>query len=296
VSADLERRYTRLLHLYPAAYRRARGAELLETLLESAEQGRTRPAAREVAALVLGALRAYAGRDRRQSTRLSWLVAFRAAALMLLVYDLAERAVAVAFDASYGGPSIWTPFALALTLVALTLGACAVGAVLRGRYGIAVATATAAFVATLVVTLSTGDVVFGGLWGFPLAIALLVPLLRHRPPPAAGLVRYAPVLPLLLVLVDQGASAVLPGIAGILQRGAVLALCAGSLLWLAVDERLAMAVGLLVLNTMLIQTAFLVGGGVRSPAGAAVAMAITGFAPVVLLLASATTARRRARI
>lgn len=296
MSDDLERRYARLLHLYPADYRRARGAELLATLLESAQQGRRRPAAREVGALVLGALRAHAGGDRRQSWQHSWLVAFRAAALMLLVYDLASRVVAIALDVAYGDPSLWSPTELVLNLVALTLGAYALIAAIRGRYRSAVAAVSTAFLVTLVVMWSMRGPVFSGFWCFPLAVVLLAPLLWHRPPSGAGLVRYAPVLPLLLVLAEQGLSQVFPGVAGILQRGFVLALSVGGLLWLAVDERLAMALGLLLLNTLLVQVALVFAGGIRSIADAVPAMAVTGFLPAILLLASGAAARRRARI
>jgi|GEM_PF-5001400 len=60
----LERRYRRWLLAYPRAYRRERGPEILATLLESAEPGRDRPAAREAARLLwhgLGARLAGAG-------------------------------------------------------------------------------------------------------------------------------------------------------------------------------------------------------------------------------------------
>jgi hypothetical protein len=296
VSAELERRYARLLRLYPADYRRARGAELLETLMESAEEGRKRPAAREVGALILGALRAHAGRDRRQSMQDSWLVAFQAAALMLFVYDLASRAVVIALDFAYGGHSIWSPTELALNLVALALGTYALIAGARGRYRSAIAAASMAFVVTLAVMGSMQGTLFNGFWGFPLAVVLLVPLLRHRPPSAAGLVKYAPMLPLLLVLAEEGLPRVFPGVFGILLRGFVLALWLGGLLWLAVDERLTMALGLLLLNTLLVQVALIFESGIRSLAGVALAMVVTGFMPTVLLLASAATARQRAKI
>ena len=51
-TASLARRYRRWLAAYPRAYRRDRGAEILSTLLDAAEPGRSRPAAREVALLL----------------------------------------------------------------------------------------------------------------------------------------------------------------------------------------------------------------------------------------------------
>jgi hypothetical protein len=143
---------------------------------------------------------------------------------------------------------------------------------------------------------SAHDPVFTGLWHFPLAITLLIPLLRHRPPSAAGLVRWAPALPLLLVLTDHGLARALPDISGILQQGVVFAFFLGSLLWLAVDERLAMAVGLLLLNVPLVQLIFILAGDAPSLAVAAATVAITAFLPAVLLLTSGLAAKRRAVI
>ncbi|MGX6602569.1 hypothetical protein ACWKSP_10595 [Micromonosporaceae bacterium Da 78-11] len=290
MSADLERRYTRLLRLYPAGYRRARGAELLATLLESAEQGRQRPAAREVGALVLGALRVHAGWDRRQR----WSVAFRAAALMLLVHGLASAAVSVGLDFWYAGPSLYSRDKLVITLLASVLGAYALSATLRARYVSAAATAAAAFLVTQAVAWQ--GPAFNSFLGFPLAVVLLVSLLRLRPAPATGLVRYAPVLPLLLVLADQGLSQLFPDVAGILQRGVLLALCVGGLVWLAVDERLAMALGLLLFNSLVVQVAFILQTGLPGLAGTTELLAVAGFMPALLLLSSGAIARRRARI
>ena len=90
----LERRYARLLLLYPAGYRRSRGTELLATLLESTPDGRSRPALREVGPLVLGALRAHAG--RRHNLRLTWLATVHAAVVMLLLTDVLRGAVDIA--------------------------------------------------------------------------------------------------------------------------------------------------------------------------------------------------------
>jgi hypothetical protein len=296
MSAELERRYARLLHLYPIGYRRARGDELLATLMESADDGRTRPPLREVGPLVLGALRAHAGRDRRQDARHSWLAAFRTAALMLLVYDLANQASRVALDFSHPAPPMWSPAELAVNLTAMTVGICTVIAVLRGRYRIAVVAASVGFLLTLVITWSMYERVFTSFASFPLAIVLLLPLLRHRPPPAAGLLRYAPALPLLLIVADHVIPEVFPDITGILQRGLVLAFCLGSLLWLAVDERLAMALGLLLFNGVVIQVIFMFEGEMPTLADAALGLAITGVVPAAMLLASGTAAHRRARI
>lgn len=53
---DLERRYRRLLSLYPKAFRRERGREILTVLMEGARPGQQRPRRREAADLARHAL------------------------------------------------------------------------------------------------------------------------------------------------------------------------------------------------------------------------------------------------
>jgi hypothetical protein len=54
--AELERRYRRLLRLYPREFRARRGSEMLGVLMASARDGQTRPASRDVADIVRGSL------------------------------------------------------------------------------------------------------------------------------------------------------------------------------------------------------------------------------------------------
>jgi hypothetical protein len=61
---QLERRYQRLLLAYPRRYRRARGAELLTTLLEAAPAGRRWPTWAETVDLLVGGLRCRLGLPR----------------------------------------------------------------------------------------------------------------------------------------------------------------------------------------------------------------------------------------
>ncbi len=63
--SKLERRCKLLLTAYPAEYRRARGEEILGTLLEATPPGRGWPQARDVRALIIGGLRARAMANRR---------------------------------------------------------------------------------------------------------------------------------------------------------------------------------------------------------------------------------------
>jgi hypothetical protein len=90
MSAEAERRYSRLLRLYPEAYRRERGAEILATLMEAG-----RPVGRETAALILGGLRARAGLTGFTAPGRLWLSALRLAALALVAQATAQAAVHV---------------------------------------------------------------------------------------------------------------------------------------------------------------------------------------------------------
>lgn len=64
---ESERRYASLMRLFPPAYRRARGAEMLAVLMDSTPPDRRWPQWREVRGLILGALRS--GPARRAAVR-----------------------------------------------------------------------------------------------------------------------------------------------------------------------------------------------------------------------------------
>jgi hypothetical protein len=73
----LARRYRRWLLAYPRAYRRDRGPEILATLLDAADPGRSRPAAREAVLLLRHGL----GRRVAEAGRRAFVVAAFAAVL-----------------------------------------------------------------------------------------------------------------------------------------------------------------------------------------------------------------------
>jgi len=66
--STLERRYRRLLRVYPAGYRKERGAEMLATLLEAAPDGETWPSLRDARALIMGGLRVRTAQNHRLGT------------------------------------------------------------------------------------------------------------------------------------------------------------------------------------------------------------------------------------
>ncbi|AWS46795.1 hypothetical protein [Streptosporangium sp. 'caverna'] len=82
----LERRYRRLLLGYPRSYRSGYGGELIATLLDTAEPGRTLPSARESFALIVGGLRT---RVTYATERPAWVDGVHLGVLALSVAQLA---------------------------------------------------------------------------------------------------------------------------------------------------------------------------------------------------------------
>ncbi|WP_371782975.1 hypothetical protein [Streptosporangium subroseum] len=85
----LERRYRRLLLGYPRGYRSGYGGELIATLLDTAEPGRTLPSARESFALIVGGLRT---RVAYATERPAWVDGVHLGVLALSVAQLAMLA------------------------------------------------------------------------------------------------------------------------------------------------------------------------------------------------------------
>jgi hypothetical protein len=73
------------LRVYPAAYRRDRGEEIIATLLEATPDGRTWPRVRDVRALVICGLRARAAQNRQRTVGANLRVAVMAGLAMYLV-------------------------------------------------------------------------------------------------------------------------------------------------------------------------------------------------------------------
>ena len=83
--SPLERRCRTLLRAYPRWYRRVRGEEMLATLLESSQPGRSWPSARDSRALVMGGLRVRAAQDQRLTTAANLRLAAQLGAALTLL-------------------------------------------------------------------------------------------------------------------------------------------------------------------------------------------------------------------
>ncbi|SCE95128.1 hypothetical protein GA0074695_2402 [Micromonospora viridifaciens] len=109
--SDLERRYRWLLHAYPAAYRRTRGAEIVGTYLDLAEPDRRWPSPADVADMLAGGirerLRAAGAADLIPGVRLAAFLAFTTAAALAGIWTIAEQVT----EQSRWGVATFGPFA-----------------------------------------------------------------------------------------------------------------------------------------------------------------------------------------
>jgi hypothetical protein len=87
---SLERHSRWLLRVYPADYRRGRGAEMIGTLVETTPAGRAWPRPRDVLSLLVGGLRARAALNRRLSTTANLRIAVMAGISFYLILIGAE--------------------------------------------------------------------------------------------------------------------------------------------------------------------------------------------------------------
>jgi hypothetical protein len=119
---SLERRARWLLRVYPAAYRRERGDEMIGTLLEATPEGRAWPRLRDARALVIGGLQAHAGQSRQCTTPANLRVAVMVGlALYVSVWasDFAARVIIQAVHGyGFGGYPAWQLAAWSLFSVA----------------------------------------------------------------------------------------------------------------------------------------------------------------------------------
>ncbi|GIE82282.1 hypothetical protein Aph02nite_82320 [Actinoplanes philippinensis] len=286
----VERRYARLVNLYPAHYPRD---EILDTVLQST----ARFTAREAFSLLTGAFRARTGADVHRGPAEFLQSATRLAALALLVQAAAGdvlRALPLDLTAILQSADGIVQYATA-GLLALILHVTAIVTLTRGAYRVAAAAAVLGLVASI---LSASR--FGGPWmqaGFgaaPLA-ALLAGVLactrrRERSAPLWWLLAVPPAV----ILLPTGSGTVLSP-ALFIESQAFLALTAVAVAWSLLDARVPVAVAALgICNLITIMQVVLLNGIVGdAPVAAQVAVSA---APTLVLLIAATVSRRRSPI
>jgi hypothetical protein len=292
----MEGRYRQLLRLYPKAYREARGAEMLATYLDAAESGRSLPAHREVAALIVGALRARAGIGAARTAGQIWLSALRMAALLLVAHAAAQ-------SAAHAGRVVFSELlmgrepALAAAVghpAALAIGVLALVAVAGGRYGLGIVLTMAMFVLGQWAMSSLPlqiRLVEGEFWPLPVAMLLMLPLLRRRPAAAARPPAWLLAIPAALILLPTAFDDTLQ-----LQPFGLLAVCLGGLAWSVVDVRAAVAGGALLLGPILSLLGFYLPGWANGRSETAPQLITYALAAAVLIGVAAPLIRRRAKL
>jgi hypothetical protein len=284
----VERRYSRLVSLYPSRYPRE---EILDTVLQS----NARFTAREGFALVVGALRARTGADVHRTPAEFLHSAARLAALALLVHAAAGdvlRALPLDFPAIVGSPGGIVQFAT-FGLLALILHVTAIVTLSRGAYRVAAAAAVTGLPLS-VVSASQFEAAWSqdGFWAAPLAALLLGVLAvtshRERSSPVWWLLAILPAI----VLLPTGSGMVL-GVAWFVERQAFLVMAAIAIVWSLLDARVPIAVAALGIANLLTITQILLTSGVLGEVAGHLAIAA---APTLVLLIAATISRRRSPI
>ncbi|MEH0935993.1 hypothetical protein [Micromonospora psammae] len=260
----LEARYRLLLRAYPKRYRRERGAEMIGTLMEAAGADQRRPTTREAAVLVLRGLQTRAGTHRARSTGPALLGSLRLAVLLLLAYATAGSLAKTGrvLPRFVTDRAVEYPPDLIHPLVTV-IAALALAAVAGGRYVLGLLAALSAFAATLVVlrlSFVGVDNVTGErhyppielirdlaatdptIWPLPLAVLLIVPLIPWPAPGTRQPMAWLLAVPVAVFLLPTDYDVTIG-----LQPGATVVLMAGFLLWAAVDARVTIAAGVLLI-------------------------------------------------
>jgi hypothetical protein len=296
VSQRLERRYQRLLRLYPKGYREERGAEMFATFMDAAESGRARPARREVAALVVGGLRVRAGAVATSSPGWAWLSALRVAAVLLVAHAAAQSAAhagRIVFSELLMGRGL-TPLSDLGHPAALVAGVLTLAAIARGRYWLGVILAAVTFalgqwaMSWLPFTMRLVD---GEFWQLPLAIVLTLPLLWRRPAAAGRPLAWLLAIPLSLLLLPTPFDDSLH-----LQPIALLVVCIGCLAWSMIDARASIAGGALLLGPILSLLGFYLPGWANGRDEHLVLLSTYLLFAVALVGVGATLFHRQARL
>lgn len=292
MSSNPERRYARLLRLYPKAYRDRHGAEMLATLAEA-----NHPAGRETAALLVGALRAHAGLARLTSPGSLWVSALRLAALLLVAHATAQAA-------ARAGRIVFSELLMGRGLTLLSdlghLGAAACGTLAlltlaAGRYPTGMTLTAGTFACTLwglswypSISITLVD---GAFWQLPLAFLLTVPLLRRRPPTSARPVAWLLAVPIALLVLPTAFDASLRW-----QPYPLLALGVIALLWAMIDARVAIAASALFAVQALTLLDYYAPGWADGRTETLPSLVTYAASAVILAATGATLTRRQARL
>jgi hypothetical protein len=229
----LERRFRLLLLAYPADYRHVRGEEIIGTLLEATPEGRSWPLPRDARALIMGGLHARAALNRSRTAPANLRIAVLVGVTAYLCLDLGTF---VRDLVRAGPPHAWPAILVPLAFVLV------VAVAWTSRWRLLVL--AAALPALAFVCRSA----FSHGWAQPLPMTLLVALLLLV---ALGGGSQRPDARWLLPLGTVAVLLMLPD--GWFHLGVLLVviLAVGSLAWIAIDARPALAAVVVLLGLWL---------------------------------------------
>ena len=228
----LERRSRWLLRAYPAAYRRARGEEIIGTLLEAAPPGRSWPRPRDVRTLAMGGLRARAAQNQHCTTVANLRVAMMVGVALFLAFWVAR------YLSSLAGAAAWHAWPAALT--GLLIATAVLLAWTTPRF-IALTGALAAAAAVSYVALARGQLVGPAV----IQLVCLAGLVALIPPTGRPSRRWlwlvGPIAALLLLAWVAPGSAHLASFFRLAPSEVMLVIVLAAVFWIAVDARPAIA-------------------------------------------------------
>jgi hypothetical protein len=294
--STLERHCQLLLRAYPAAYRKARGDEIIGTLLEATPPGRSWPLLRDIRCLIFGGLRARAAQPGQFTTAGNLRVAVLAGVAAYLAYGASSALSSYVHSALMTGlqyvpdtdqgtllPILIATSGWRLAAVVLPLIPMALAWVSRRRLVVLAGALPAA--AAICYAGPWHGIAVGSTVGGLACLAALVALAGHADRPSwrwlwlVGLLAIAPLV-----------AAVVPGrtwLFGVLVLAMLLlALSIASIVWIVIDARpaIAMAVFLLAIQLPLTISYLATGLGFQFP---------VRFALVVTAIAAAAVWRLR---
>ncbi len=232
----LERRSRWLLRAYPAEYRRDRADEMLGTLLETSPAGLAWPRLRDVRALATGGLKARAAQNRHRTTAANLRIAVMVGVALFLSMWVAQYLANVAGEIGPApGWSAW-PTALTGLLIAAT-----VALAWTAPRVIAVSGALAAAAAVLYFAIVRAHLVGPGVTQIACLAGLVALVSRTGRPSRRWLWLVGVVAAVVLLSAIGPVSDFLSSFIGLAPGAVVLGIELGSILWIGVDARPAVA-------------------------------------------------------
>jgi hypothetical protein len=280
----LERRARRLLHVYPAVYRRERGEEIIGTLLDASDN-RNWPRLRDVRALVVGGLKARAAQNRQRTVGANLRVAVMTGLAMYVSLCVAVYVANLALGLMISSQRFpgWTSWPAAL--IAGLAGATIALAWTAPRY-IVVAGALAASAAVVFYAPADGELLGSRLLQV-LALAGLAAVAPRTGHPSRRWLWLPGLIVVSWTLFQLSVGAWFMPTWGLFAPGLpLLAFAVAGVLWMAIDARLMIAV-LTYLALIMLQAP------VTDPWGLAAPTSLPFLGVIIALAASAAWLLRR---